>query len=424
MDWIFYFCLINNLKNNIMKLNRLLIVGLSALVIMACRREGCTDQTATNYDKKAKNDDGSCIYGNGDPNNPNNPNQTLPINLTGTESADITIGYVGGSPNQVQYYIDGSWNINSNVTVEPGVRIEMRSDATITIGPDGSLNATGTTSKPIRVLGKNDEYGYWKGINFKSNNSNNKLIHCIIANGSNATWTAGMVGLTSNAKVQIQNSTFTKGSEFGISLDNVACQLPNFENNILDDFKKAPMQMYTEQANFLDNSTDYGSSSIKNFIYVHGDIETAITINKLNVPYYVNGSISINEGNTTINAGTKLVMGANVNLEVSVNGSLTFAGNSSNRCSVTGDDHSQGYWKYIYIKSNNSQNVFSYTDFSDGGTGTWGNGAISLSSSSKLSMNNCTVKNCSNIAVDGTGTFVDGGGNSWSGCPGGGGNLP
>lgn len=408
-----------------MKLNQLLIVGLGVLMIMACRREGCTDQSADNYDKKAKNDDGSCVYGNGNPNNPNNPNQTLPINLTGSEDSDITIKYVGNSPSQVQYYIDGGWNINANVTIEPGVRIEMRSGATVSINENGSLNATGTAIRPIRILGQNDEYGYWNTIYFKSNNSNNKLKYCNISNGGSAYYAPGMITLTSNAKVEIQNSIFRKGTDFGISLKDADCKLPNFINNSIDDFKKAPMSIYTEQADFLDNTTDYGTSSVKNYVYIGGNVTKEITIKKINVPYYVNSGISVNEGNTRIEAGVKLVMGANLAVQTDANGSLTFAGTSTDHCIVTGDDHSKGWWNTFYIKTNNSQNVFSYTDFSDGGEAYYSSGAaVALASGGKLAMDNCTVSNCSNKAVDGSGNFLDNGGNSYNNCDGGGGLLP
>jgi cytochrome c553 len=41
---------------------KLLILFLTAsLIFNSCRKEGCTDSSAVNYDNKAKKDDGSCI---------------------------------------------------------------------------------------------------------------------------------------------------------------------------------------------------------------------------------------------------------------------------------------------------------------------------------------------------------------------------
>ena len=40
----------------------LLFVTVIALGLGACKKQGCTDETATNYNVKAKKDDGSCLY--------------------------------------------------------------------------------------------------------------------------------------------------------------------------------------------------------------------------------------------------------------------------------------------------------------------------------------------------------------------------
>jgi hypothetical protein len=53
----------SNLKN--MKKSILILitfVAVVAVVSTGCKREGCTDPLANNYDEKAKDDDGSCSY--------------------------------------------------------------------------------------------------------------------------------------------------------------------------------------------------------------------------------------------------------------------------------------------------------------------------------------------------------------------------
>lgn len=37
-------------------------MGFATLGLVSCKKEGCTDNTATNYNSKAKKDDGSCTY--------------------------------------------------------------------------------------------------------------------------------------------------------------------------------------------------------------------------------------------------------------------------------------------------------------------------------------------------------------------------
>src|SRR5690554_2118355 len=135
-----------------MKLNRLLLLSLGVVLLMACRREGCTDQTAINYDDKAKNDNGSCMYdeatpgggssgggssgdsgGSGGSGGTGPGGETLPIRLTGTEISNITIQDQSTNPNVADYYIDNTWYIDAAVTIEPGVKIDMRSGARIIV---------------------------------------------------------------------------------------------------------------------------------------------------------------------------------------------------------------------------------------------------------------------------------------------------
>lgn len=64
-----------------MKKSLLIITGLSLTFgFVSCKKEGCTDPTATNYDIKATKDDGSCEYANAPA--PNAPTYTP--NFSGT----------------------------------------------------------------------------------------------------------------------------------------------------------------------------------------------------------------------------------------------------------------------------------------------------------------------------------------------------
>lgn len=86
------------MKSN--KLIPMLIIGLT-LFSVGCKKKGCTDKNATNYDENAKKDDGSCKFsytyyldndgdGLGDPNN-----------TTTSESSTPPEGYVNNSNDKV-----------------------------------------------------------------------------------------------------------------------------------------------------------------------------------------------------------------------------------------------------------------------------------------------------------------------------------
>lgn len=56
------------------KLCFILFIFSFTVTVSSCKKKGCTDPTATNYDSNAKKDDGTCIPPIATPNNPNNPN--------------------------------------------------------------------------------------------------------------------------------------------------------------------------------------------------------------------------------------------------------------------------------------------------------------------------------------------------------------
>jgi hypothetical protein len=55
------------MRNSILTVSLLTLMIFIAIGFQACRKDGCTDPSATNFNRKANKDDGSCVYGdNGD----------------------------------------------------------------------------------------------------------------------------------------------------------------------------------------------------------------------------------------------------------------------------------------------------------------------------------------------------------------------
>ena len=82
------------------------VLGLSVALI-SCKKEGCTDPIATNYEKKANHDDGSCIYG---------PEITPPGTITElTEDINVPTTLAAGN-----YKVCESIDVNAALTISPG----------------------------------------------------------------------------------------------------------------------------------------------------------------------------------------------------------------------------------------------------------------------------------------------------------------
>jgi hypothetical protein len=116
-----------------------LLIGGAAVAVTSCKKEGCTDPTATNYNADAKKDDGSCTYPG-------------PTNLQIVEvTSDIT--------GEVTWTNDKIYRLNSFVRVQEGGKLTIQAGTiifgdtetkgTLVVQRGGQIFAEGTASQPI-----------------------------------------------------------------------------------------------------------------------------------------------------------------------------------------------------------------------------------------------------------------------------------
>lgn len=118
------------------------------LVFTSCNRDGCTDETALNYDEKAKKDDGSCEYEDV------TSDVIVTSNITSDETWVNTRIYVLAGRIAVE---DGA-----TLTIQPGTIIKGQAgtgaNATaLLVARGGKLMAEGTADQPIIFTSVADE---------------------------------------------------------------------------------------------------------------------------------------------------------------------------------------------------------------------------------------------------------------------------
>lgn len=134
----------------------LFLLAIASMVVAttSCKKKGCTDQTALNYNEKAKKDDGSCEYAS-----------SSLVELTG----DINTQTLTSDK---KYLLKGQVFVRSGktLTVQPGTVImgDKATKGTLIIDRGGKLNAEGTASQPIVMTsaakaGERDK-GDWGGL--------------------------------------------------------------------------------------------------------------------------------------------------------------------------------------------------------------------------------------------------------------------
>lgn len=154
-------------KKQIRKIG-LLSITLGLLFFTSCQKKGCTDPNATNYNEKARKDDGTCSYLQ---NNTGMDTATVSYNgvsylqITGTITQDNTLS------------VGTNWLLSGGVFVDEGVTLTIEAGTTINTADDGTtpflsikqggkLNACGTASAPIvfTPASSNPIPGDWGGI--------------------------------------------------------------------------------------------------------------------------------------------------------------------------------------------------------------------------------------------------------------------
>ncbi len=125
---------VNNLQFGVMLLAASLTLG-----TVSCKKKGCTDETAINYNEEAKKDDGSCTY-------EEEPSNVITGNITSNTTWETGNVYILGGRVAVTN--------GATLTIQPGVIVKGEvgtgANATALIVARGAkLMAEGTAAQPI-----------------------------------------------------------------------------------------------------------------------------------------------------------------------------------------------------------------------------------------------------------------------------------
>ncbi len=135
----------------------LLILGLVLPIVISCKKQGCTDPTAINYNEHAEKDDGTCDY-----------DQSYPNIVPATIESDLTL------TNDTIWTIAGRTRVinGATLTIEPGTIIKGASGSgsnacALVISRGSKINAQGTAQQPIifTSIFDNIEVGQLSGTN-------------------------------------------------------------------------------------------------------------------------------------------------------------------------------------------------------------------------------------------------------------------
>jgi hypothetical protein len=131
---------------------------------------------------------------------------------------EFSWGELGGD---VPYLITSDLTIDNDISIAPGVNLQFAADTALIVETSAKFVTIENVDHPITMKGTTAQAGHWKGIHFKSSDSDNQVKNLEIAHaGAEGLTTNGpttiFVDGSTNANLTIETSTLSDGAGHGI----------------------------------------------------------------------------------------------------------------------------------------------------------------------------------------------------------------
>jgi hypothetical protein len=412
-----------------MKKHLVLMLIATMFTVVSCKKEGCTDPLATNFDDEAKKDDGSCTY-------PLVNTVTLDCNKFNEAGTSYVLEDLGIP---VDYIVDCKMPVRGDLKINPGVCIAFQSDAGLIIYDSGSIQAATTATESIILTGVDKVRGSWAGIMIYSNDVKNKLDGVMLeyAGGDdfNSNGDKGIIIIYSGASAEIKNCNISNSASYGINSNYGECEVSYVNNTITTCIM--PIFTQADYVSSISGGTYTGNDNDVIFIDTYGGdgyVTTSQTWTDLNVPYRIKagGNIDIRQVTLTIAAGVEMEFETGAGIVVNDNSALKALGTANNRILFTGVDKLPGAWGSIafwYTQSPLNEIGFATIEYgsdaeSRGSVYMWANPVVNVHDVTFMSLKSCafydapkaqgnpvrnpnlTVTNCTYMEVENNSNYV------------------
>ncbi len=303
-----------------------------------------------------------------------NINNYIHVRLAGSITANMTLKKMS-----IPYRLYGSrFQVNGEATftVEKGVEIQFGDTSSgIYITSAAAIVMDGTEEKPITLKGITNTKGSWGNIEIQSNREENKLNYVNIINGGSGGQSYSSALYLYNGSASVTNCVIDGSASNGITTEDANGYFTVFEGNTIINSGKAPMYVYSSiwsLRNISGDNTFTGNTN--DYIYIRINAvgipqNGALTLRKMDVPYYLNGGLQITTDSTTltIEPGTQIWVGSAQGIYVGDNSKLIAKGTEDERIVFRGTTDQAGWWYGIRIDTDLEGTEIAYCDISGGG---------------------------------------------------------
>lgn len=322
----------------------------------------------------------------------------------------------------IDYILQCNLSVNARLSIAPGVVIQCKNNAGITIEDNGALVAIGNAAEKIVLKGEVEQAGSWKGLFVRSNSPENELNHTIIAHGGSASFDGlnikSNLRVKPNARIRIINSTFERSAGQGIYFEGLNIESQNalgaFSTNIFRDNAAHPISCIASNVSMFDGLLSTYTSNGSQAIEIRGGkVFGDHTWKKCSVPYRIEEVVLIghydDNGSLTVEPGCQLVFGGDAGLctgEYSIGSWMRIVGTATERITLTGASPSAGFWKGIAFQSLSPLNEIAFADIRFGGSSSYtGNTAQKANiragswSAGRFTITNCNISGSSAYGI-------------------------
>lgn len=298
----------------------------------------------------------------------------------------------------VLYIVTDDIDVNDQLTIEAGTRIEFEAGNEMRVTEDGIMIADGTEQDSIRFTGTDTTPGHWTGLQFNTTQSQSNLLNYVIVEyaGGLGFWQTQdiyanlLVGSRTSgtsANVQVTNSTFRHSAGVGMKVTHDS-ELMNSSNNTYTENSLGAVHIDAKRVHNLSGSSDFTEND-EDVVWV--DVGSSLegedrVWETINVPYVINDQVEVRDIDFTIESGGEYHFELAASIEYSGDGEFVIEGpeagennGESEMTLFTGTDQEPGWWRGIQVGSATNPNnsitgaIIEYAGQSDGFWGTQSN---------------------------------------------------
>lgn len=302
-----------------------------------------------------------------------------PLFLSTNITTKTTLADRVADPSLPDYIATKSFDVNSELTINPGVVIAFERDVRVNVNDNGGLlMAKGTAQKPIKFMGVQKTKGYWVGISLYSGSNANALEYVEVMHAGSrpmysTTKSALFLSGGSKAQIGLKNCLFTQNDGYGIYVYEGAI-LREFEKNAFTNHTEAGILLDAANVMKLDPASTFTGGNGRNVVEITssnipaGNIEIVWAGFADKTPYRISGEFTIN-GPFKLNPGVTLEMNRDAVIRVNSTGYLSAKGTDTEKVVFTGAERTTGFWRGIICYSTDSKNVLENAEVSHAGSG-------------------------------------------------------